>query len=136
MNATEIGLLHVTTPSSSYTLVQQHGEWLLDDHTGEELVQQAVALFVSRIVDLPAELPVSRTRESLETYGLASPSIEFVAIDTKGRRRGYLALGNQTSGLMYVIGAGLPGIYQARNLLLTQIPDLEDIKVSKPSPDS
>ena len=126
----EIALLAVTTPTTSYTLVQQHGEWHLDDHPNEELNQQLIALFVSRIADLPAEIAISRTRASLGSYELASPSIELVGIDTKGRRRGYLALGKQESGLIYAIGAGLPGVYRARTLILTQIPDLASIRSS------
>ncbi len=133
MTANEIALLRVTTPTLSYTLVQQHGEWHLDNQPGERLSQQRVALFVSRIVGLPAELPVSRNQNSLEKYGLASPAIEVVAIDTKGRPRGHIALGNQKSGLIYAIGAGLPGVYQARDLILTQIPDLNSIKLLTPS---
>ena len=131
MTTSEIALLAVTTPTTSYTLVQQHGEWHLDDHPNEELNQQLIGLLVSRIADLPAEMAVSRTRASLGTHGLTSPSIEVVGIDTKGRRRGYLALGKRESGLIYAIGAGLPGVYRARTLILTQIPDLEGIRVPR-----
>ena len=130
MTTDEIALLEVTTPTTSYTLIRQHGEWHLDDHPNEVLNQQLITLLVSRIVDLPAEMAVSRTRADLGTYGLAHPSIEVVGIDTKGRRRGYFALGKQESGLIYVLGAGLPGVYRARSLILTQIPDLEGLGVS------
>jgi len=126
----EIALLRVTTPTISYTLAQQHGEWYLDDQPEEELSQQRVSLFISRIVDLPAEIPIVRNQSSLEKYGLVRPVIEVMAIDTKGRRRGYLALGKQESGLIYAIGGGLPGIYQARDLILSQIPDLATLKAS------
>ena len=79
-------------------------------------------MFVSRLVDLPAEVFVSPTQTRLERYALASPAVEIVGIDRKGRQRGYLALGTRGKGLVYAMGSGLPGIYQTRSIILTQIP--------------
>jgi Domain of unknown function (DUF4340) len=124
MEMAEIGLLTVTTPSKAYTLVQQHGEWFLDGAPDQSIDQQEMKLFVSRVVDLPAELSVSLTEEHLNEYGLTSPAITIVGVDTKGRQRGYLALGKSEGGLVYAMGSGLPGVYQARSIILTQLPTL------------
>ena len=124
MEMAEIGLLTVTTPSKTYTVVQQHGEWFLDGTPDQPINQQEMKLFVSRVVDLPAEFSVSFVEEGLEDYALATPAITIVGIDTKGRQRGYLALGKSEGGLVYAMGSGLPGVYQARSLILTQFPAL------------
>ena len=74
------------------------------------------------MVDLPAEIQVSAVATALSTFGLNSPSVEFHAIDQKGRERGHLLLGKRERGLVYAMGAGLPGVHQARSAILTQIP--------------
>ena len=122
MSMAEIGLLTVTTPSMTLTAVQQHGTWYLDHAPDQSINQQEITLFVSRVVDLPAEFLVSRTKENLGHFGLTSPVIEITGVDTRGRQRGYLALGNKGDGLVYATGAGLPGVYQARSLIFTQLP--------------
>ena len=90
--------------------------------------QKEIRLLVSRIVDLPAEISIGQPDEHLDEYELASPSIIIVGVDTKGRQSGYLALGKRKRGLVYAKGAGLPGIYQARSVILTQIPGPEEIR--------
>ena len=127
MKMGEIALLTVTTKDSQYTLIQQHEEWYLEGKEGESIDQQQVTLFVSRVVDLPAELPVSETNDEPDQYGLTSPTIEIAGIDQKGRPRGHLVLGTREKGLVYATGAGLPGIYQARSLILGQIPTSETL---------
>ncbi len=122
METSEIGLFRVTTPAGTFTVVQQHGDWYLDGAPDEAIDQQEMRLFVSRVVDLPAELAISFTTENLDKYGLAPPAIEIIGVDTKGRPRGHLALGTREKGLVYAIGSGLPGIYQARSAILTQMP--------------
>lgn len=122
MDMTEIALLTVKTNDSQYTLIQQHEEWYLEGKEAKSIDQQQVNLFVSRLVDLPAELPVSETTDHPERYGLNSPTIEIAGIDQKGRPRGHLVLGTRKKGLVYATGAGLPGIYQTRSLILGQIP--------------
>ncbi|MXX10670.1 MAG: DUF4340 domain-containing protein, partial [Nitrospira sp. SB0667_bin_9] len=99
-----------------------HEEWYLEGKEAESIDQQQVTLFVSRVVDLPAELPVSATNDEPDQYGLTSPTIEIAGIDQKGRPRGRLALGMREKGLVYATGAGLPGIYQVRSLILGQVP--------------
>ncbi len=122
MEIAEIGLLTVTTPSMTFTVIQQHGEWYLDGATDRPIDQKEMKLFVSRVVDLPAELSISATTDNLEEYGLGSPAIDIIGVDTRGRPRGHLALGKREKGLVYATGAGLPGVYQARSVILTQMP--------------
>ncbi len=130
MEAEEIALVTVKTGDWQYTLIQQHGAWHLEGRESAGIDQQTVILFVSRLVDLPAELSISRTQDNLERYALAPPAIEIIGIDRKGRRRGLLALGTRTKGLVYAMGAGLPGIYQVRSLIVTQIPSSKSLEDS------
>ena len=129
MEVGEIALLTVTTNDARYTLIQQHEVWYLEGKEASPIDQQQIKLFVSRLVDLPAELPVSETRKNPEQYGLTSPAIEIAGIDQKGRPRGHLALGTREKGLVYATGAGLPGIYQTRSLILTQVPSPETLLI-------
>jgi len=122
MQMEEIALLTIQTNDSRYTLIQQHGEWYLEGKEAEPIDQQQVKLFVSRLVDLPAELPIGATQSKPDRYGLMPPAIEITGIDQQGRPLGHLALGKREKGLVYATGAGLPGIYQARSLILGQIP--------------
>lgn len=122
MEMSEIGLLTVTTGSGTFTVIQQHGDWYLDGAQDLPIDQQEMGLFVSRVVDLPAELSMSLVKENLDEYGLASPAIEIIGVDTRGRPRGHLALGTRGKGLVFAMGSGLPGVYQARSAILTQIP--------------
>ena len=127
MEIGEIALLTVRTRDSQYTLIQQHGEWYLEGKEEEPIDQQQVTLFVSRLVDLPVELSVTETPKNPDQYGLTPPAIEIAGIDQKGRPRGRLALGTREKGLVYATGAGLPGIYQTRSLILGQIPAPETL---------
>lgn len=127
MEVEEIALLTVKTEAWHYTLIRQHEEWYLEGKESDDVDQKRVKLLVSRLVDLPAELSVSPTQDNLGPYGLASPNVEIVGIDTKGRPHGLLRLGTREKGLVYATGAGLPGIYQARSVILTQIPSSDDL---------
>jgi len=122
MEMNEIALFTVTAPSGTFTVVQQHGDWYLDGAPDQPIDQQEMRLFVSRVVDLPAELAISLSKEQLDDYGLSPPTIEIIGVDTKGRPRGHLALGTREKGLVYAVGSGLPGVYQARSVILTQMP--------------
>ncbi len=127
MESGEIALLTVTTNAWRYTLIQQHGEWFLEGKESQDINQQTVSLFVSRLADLPAEVFVSPTSNHREHDALDSPALEIVGIDRQGRQRGHLALGTREKGLVYARGSGLPGIYQARSIILTQIPSPESL---------
>jgi len=105
-----------------YVLVNQNNEWVLEDQPAEKLKQEAVDLFVSRVINLPAELRVTRREGPLAPYGLTHPAAEITATAKDGKRRSRMALGTSVGGLVYATGQGLPGIYQARADLLTQIP--------------
>lgn len=128
----DLTLLTVKTREEQYTLINnqsegQTGTWVLEDQPGEKLDQQAVELFVSRVVDLPAELRTVKEAGPLAPYGLSSPSAEFTATGKDGKTRGRLVLGTRVGGLVYARSQGLPGIYQARADILSQIPAKRDL---------
>jgi hypothetical protein len=131
----QIESLAVTTRNTHYVLVSQNvGEWALKDEPDKKLDQQRAALFVSRVVDLPAEQQIAKEGSPLAPYGLSSPAAEFVATSKSGNQQYRLVLGNTVSGLVYAMGSGLPGIYQARADLLTQIPDKDSLLVKDQVP--
>lgn len=123
MELDDIVMLSVKTREQRYVLIHQNEEWVLEDQPTKKLERHAIDLFVARVVDLPAELRVVKDPGPLAPYGLSSPAAEFVATAKDGKVKGKLLLGNKTSGLVYAMGSGLTGIYQARSDLLTQIPD-------------
>jgi hypothetical protein len=133
----QIAMLSVRTRGERFVLVRQSGEWVLEDQPARRLNQEVADLFVARVVDLPAELRVVKDPGPLAPYGLSSPSAEFTATASDGTTRNRLVLGNKTSGLMYAMGSGLPGIYQSRADLLNQIPDKDALLAkSVPAKDS
>jgi hypothetical protein len=119
----DIARLTVKTRDDRYVLVHQRHEWVIEDRPAEHLNQETVKLFVDRIAGLPAEIRVLKQAGQLASYGLASPYAEFVATGTSGKQIGKLALGTSANGLIYAMGQGLPGIYQARADIVSQIPD-------------
>ena len=127
------------TRDHQYVLVNQGTEqrggptnaWVLEDEPNQKLDQGVVDLFVTRVAGLPAELRVAKQSGSLAPYGLASPSAEFTATGKDEGVRGRMVLGTTVGGLVYAIGQGLPGIYQARSDLLIQVPARRDI-LAKP----
>ncbi len=127
MEGNTIALLTVNTGDRQYTLIRQHGDWHLEGRETANVNQQKVSLFVSRLVDLPAEISVSPTHTNLDRYALDSPAVEIIGIDNRGRRRGYLALGAREKGLVHAMGAGLPGVYQVRSIIMTQLPAPESL---------
>jgi hypothetical protein len=127
----EIAMLAVKTRDQRYVLINQNGEWVLEDQPAETLNQEAADLFVSRVVNLPAELRVVKQAGPLAPYGLATPAAEFTATAKDGKQRGRLLLGTSSGGLVYAIGQGLTGIFQARADLLTQIPSKADLKAKE-----
>jgi len=127
VDAPDIALLSVTTPTEQYVLINQNGEWVLEDRPTDKLNQQAADLFVSRVVNAPAEERVTKQAGPLAPYGLVAPSAEFVATGRDGKVAGKLTLGSQANGLVYAMGQRLPGVYQLRADLLTQIPKKSEL---------
>jgi hypothetical protein len=127
----DIAVLAVKTRDQQYVLINQNGDWVLDDQPAEKLNQEAADLFVSRVVSLPAELRVVKQPGPLAPYGLATPAAEFTATAKDGKQRGRLVLGTSSGGLVHAMGQGLTGIFQARADLLTQIPTKSDLKAKE-----
>jgi hypothetical protein len=125
--ATDIALLSVKTRTEQYTLINQNGEWVMEDQPTEKLNQQTAELFVSRVADVPAEERVTKQQGALAAYGLVAPAAEFVATGKDGKLAGKLSIGNQSSGLAYAMGHRLQGIFQIRADLLTQIPAKKEL---------
>jgi hypothetical protein len=118
----DIALLNVKTRDEAYTLINQNGEWVLEDRPTEKADQQAINLFVSRVVSVPAEERVVKQPGPLAPYGLVTPAAEFVATGRDGKLAGKLSIGDQANGLAFAMGHRLPGVYQIRADLLKQIP--------------
>lgn len=118
----DIALLAVKTHAETYTLINQSGDWVLEDRPNEKVDQQLVNLFVSRVVGLPAEERVVKQSGPLAPYGLVHPAAEFIATGKDGKLAGQLSIGDQVNGLAFATGHRLPGVYQIRADLLTQIP--------------
>ncbi len=118
----DIAMLSIKTRDEQYALIHDRNEWILEDQPTEKLRQDVADLLVSRIVNLPAEERVLKQAGPLAPYGLVAPVAEFVATGKDGRIAGRLALGNQVGGLVYAIGHRIPGVFQVRPDLLTQIP--------------
>ena len=123
----QIALLSVKTRDQQYVLIHQNDEWLLEDRPTKRVSQEHADLFVSRVVNLPAEERVLKQPGALTPYGLAAPAAEFVATGKDGKTVGKLTLGNQVGSLIYAMGQRLPGVFQARADLLTQIPTAESL---------
>ena len=118
----DVALLNVKTRTDTYTLINQSGDWVLEDRPTEKINQQAVNLFVNRVVSVPAEERVVKQPGPLAPYGLVNPAAEFVATAKDGKPAGKLSIGDQANGLAFAMGYRLPGVYQIRADLLKQIP--------------
>lgn len=127
---TEIAMLSVKTAKEAYILINQSGEWVLEDHPTEKLDQQAADLFVSRVANVPSEERVVKQAGLLAPYGLVTPAAEFVATGRDGRIVGKLSIGNHADGLAYATGQRLQGIFQIRADLLNQIPSKNELLVA------
>jgi uncharacterized protein DUF4340 len=133
---TDIAMLSVTTRTEHFVLINQNGEWVLEDRPTEKLNQQATDLFVSRVANVPAEERVVKQASPLAPYGLVSPAAEFVATGRDGKLAGKLSVGSHANGLAYATGHRLQGIFQIRADLLTQIPAKKDLFASSNRDDS
>jgi hypothetical protein len=123
----DIALLSVKTRDRQYVLVREHEEWILEDRPTEKVSQDIADLFVSRVVNLPAEERLLKQPAALAPYGLTVPVAEFVATGKDGRIVGKLTLGTQVGSLVYAMGSRLTGVYQVRADILTQIPTVESL---------
>jgi Domain of unknown function (DUF4340) len=124
---TDIAMLSVKTPTAQYVLINQHDEWVLEDHPTEKLDQQATNLFVSRVANVPAEERVIKQAGPLAPYGLVTPAAEFIATGRDGKIAGRLSIGSHANGLAYAMGQQTQGIFHIRADLLTQIPTKKDL---------
>ncbi|BFU95979.1 MAG: conserved protein of unknown function [Nitrospira sp.] len=127
VDAPDIAMLSVKTAEEHYVLINQSGEWVLEDRPTDKVNQQTADLFVSRVVNAPAEERVMKQSGPLAPYGLVSPTAEFVATGQDGKLAGKLSLGSQSNGLVYAMGHRLQGIYQIRADLLKQIPSKKEL---------
>jgi hypothetical protein len=133
VNVEDIAMLSVKTRDKSYVLINQQGEWLLEDQPTEKLSQQTADLFISRVANLPAEERVLKQSTPLAPYGLLAPSAEFVATARDGTIAGKLTLGNLAGNLVYATGLRLQGVFQVRPDILTQIPSKADLLAASQS---
>ena len=124
---TDIAMLSVKTATERYVLINQQNEWVLEDQPTEKLDQQATDLFVSRVANVPAEDRVVKQPGPLAPYGLVTAAAEFVATGKDGKIAGKLSIGSHANGLAYAMGQRIPGIFQIRADLLTQIPEKKDL---------
>lgn len=127
----DIAMLSVKTRDKHYVLINQNGEWVLEDQPTEKVTQEAADLFVSRVANLPAEERVIKQSTPLAPYGLVAPTAEFVATGRDGKIAGHLTLGSRVGDLVYATGERLQGVFQVRPDLLSQVPTKEEL-LAKP----
>jgi len=120
MEVNDIAMLFVQTPEERYVLINQHDEWVLEDNPAVPLDQNTLNLFVSRVVDIPAEIYLPTTEATAPH--IQSPTVIIRGINRKGEERGRLVLGTREKGLVQAEGARLNGLYQIRSTILDQIP--------------
>lgn len=128
MEVNDVALLSVRTPEEQYVLIRQHDEWVLENNPVKELDQEVVKLFVSRVVDLPAEIFHPESSPTSKDNGLDSPIATILGVNRKGQEAGRLIFGKREKGLVFAKGASLPGIYQVRSTILDQIPTKSQLK--------
>jgi hypothetical protein len=122
MEIADIAMLTVHTPQNHYVLINQHDEWILDGNPSAEINQEVVKLFVSRIVDVPAEIFHPDSSSASTDNGMASPTATIYGMNRKGQEIGQLMFGKREGGLVFAKGSSLPGLYQVRSTILDQIP--------------
>jgi hypothetical protein len=122
MEVNDLAMFTVQTPGEHYVLIKQHDEWVLEDNPSAELDQEVAKLFVSRVVDLPAEIFHPDSSPTSKDNGLNSPIAKVLGINRNGQEAGRLIFGKREKGLVFAKGASLPGLYQVRSTILDQIP--------------
>lgn len=128
MEVNDLAMLSIRTPEEQYVLIHQHDEWVLENNPVAELNQEVVKLFVSRVVDLPAEIFHPDSSPTSKDNGLDSPIATILGVNRKGQEAGRLILGKREKGLVFAKGASLPGLYQVRSTILDQIPTKSQLK--------
>jgi len=123
MESKDVVMLEVTTPQEHYILIKQNEEWVLDEDPSAELDQEIIKLFVSRVVDIPAEISHPEHSPSAVHHGLDSPSAIIRGRNRQGQKSGQLVLGKREKGLVFARGSGHQGLYQVRSTILDQIPN-------------
>lgn len=127
LDYTDMAMLSVKTRDHQYVLINQTGEWVLEDQPHEKVSQEAADLFVSRVANLPAEERVMKQSAPLAPYGLLAPTAEFIATGKDGKTVGKLTIGDQAGNLRYATGQRLQGVFQVRPDLLSQVPSKADL---------
>lgn len=127
MEAKDIAMLSVQSPEEHYVLIRQFDQWILENSPSTELKQEMVKLFISRVVDLPAEIFHPESSASSQSQDMASPIATLSGINHQGQEAGRLVLGKKEKGLVFAQGAGLPGLYQVRSSILDQIPTRDQL---------
>ncbi len=122
----QVALLEVKSEAHSYILARQQQDWILENQPQALINQQTLDLFLSRVINLPAELMISPQKSSKPSYGLTKPSAMFRATDMRGKAHS-ITIGTREGGLAYAEGSGLPGTYQVRADILDQIPGPSDL---------
>ena len=122
MEVNDLAMLTVQAPGEDYVLIKQHDEWIFENNPSAELDQEVVKLFVSRVVDLPAEIFHPDSSPTSKDNGLTSPIATILGINRNGQEGGRLIFGKREKGLVFAKGASLAGSYQVRSTILDQIP--------------
>lgn len=120
LEVADLAMLSVQTPDERYVLIHQHDEWVLEDNPSAQLDQNALNLFVSRVVDIPAEIYLPKAES--EDGHIQSPTVIIRGVNRQGKALGKLVLGKREKGLVMAEGAGLKGLYQVRSTILDQLP--------------
>jgi hypothetical protein len=131
MEIEDVMMLEVTTPQEHYVLIKQNEEWVLEDNPSAELDQEVVNLFISRMVDIPAEISHPEHSPSAVHHGLDSPSAIVRGRNRQGQKSGQLVLGKREKWLVFAKGAGHKGLYQVRSTILDQIPTQERLVINE-----
>lgn len=127
MEVNDLAMLTVQTPGEQFVLINQHDEWVLEDNPSAELDQEVVKLFVSRVVDMPAEIFHPASSPTSKDNGMASPIATILGMNRNGQEAGRLILGKREKGLVFAKGASLSGLYQVRSTILDQIPTIAQL---------
>ncbi|MGD9849888.1 MAG: DUF4340 domain-containing protein [Nitrospirales bacterium] len=120
LEVADLAMLSVQTPDERYVLIHQHDEWVLEDNPSATLDQNVLNLFISRVVDVPAEIYLPRAES--EDGHIQSPTAIIRGVNRQGKELGKLVLGKREKGLVLAEGAGLKGLYQVRSTILDQLP--------------